>query len=128
MKGDAMAKKILIIEDYPATSKMIADILEMEGFTPLIAPDGTIGLEKAAAEQPALILLDVMLPGINGLEVCNRLRDNPQTKDIPVIMVSVKASNDDVKAGIAKGANGYIAKPFDPFKLLEIVKRHLGTS
>ena len=123
-----MAKKILIIEDYPATSKMIADILEMEGFTPLIASDGTVGLEKAATEQPALILLDIMLPGINGLEVCSRLRADPRTKDVPVIMVSVKSSNEDVKAGLAKGANGYVAKPFDPFKLLEIVKQHLGTT
>jgi DNA-binding response OmpR family regulator len=123
-----MAKKVLIIEDYPATSKMIAEILEMEGFQATIAPDGNLGLEKAVADKPDLILLDIMLPGIDGLEVCARLRANPQTKDIPVIMVSVKASDEDVKTGLNKGANGYISKPFDPFKLLEVVKKQIGTT
>ena len=120
-----MAKKILIVEDYPATSKMIAEILEMEGFEAVIAPDGNSGVQKAVSEKPDLILLDIMLPGIDGLEVCSRLRANPETKDIPVIMVSVKAADDDVKAGLNRGANGYVAKPFDPFKLLEVVKKHL---
>lgn len=120
-----MSKKILIVENYPATSKMVADILEMEGFIPVIAPDGTLGLEKAQTEKPDLILLDIMLPGINGLEVCSRLKANPETKAIPVIMVSVKTSDEDVKLGLAKGANGYVAKPFDPFKLVEIVKKLL---
>jgi DNA-binding response OmpR family regulator len=120
-----MAKKILIIEDYPATSKMIAEILEMEGFEAIIAPDGATGLEKAAAEKPNLILLDIMLPGMDGLEVCTRLRANMETKDIPVIMVSVKASDEDIKSGLNRGANGYVSKPFDPFKLIEIVKKHL---
>jgi DNA-binding response OmpR family regulator len=107
---------------------MIAEILEMEGFTPLIAPDGNSGIEKAKSEKPDLILLDIMLPGIDGLEVCSRLRADDATKNIPVIMVSVKASTEDVKAGIGKGANGYVSKPFDPFKLLEVVKKHLGTT
>jgi DNA-binding response OmpR family regulator len=120
-----MAKKVLIIEDYPATSKMMEDILQTEGIETILAPDGSVGLEKAAAEKPDLILLDIMLPGIDGLEVCTQLRSNPLTKDIPVIMVSVKASNEDVKTGIARGANGYVTKPFDPFKLIEIVKQHL---
>ncbi|MFA5113626.1 MAG: response regulator [Candidatus Margulisiibacteriota bacterium] len=123
-----MAKKVLIVEDYPATSKMIAEILEMEGYQAVIAADGLLGVEKALSEKPDLILLDIMLPGIDGLEVCSRLRANEQTKDIPVIMVSVKASDEDVKTGLGKGANGYISKPFDPFKLLEVVKKHLGTT
>jgi two-component system response regulator MtrA len=121
-----MAKKVLIIEDYPATSKMIAEILEMEGFVPIIAPDGTIGLDKAKSEKPDLILLDIMLPGLDGLEVCSRLRADENTKNIPVVMVSVKASDADVRSGLGKGANSYIAKPFDPFKLLEVVKKYLG--
>ena len=123
-----MARKILIIEDYPATSKMIAEILEMEGYQSVISADGLLGVEKAKSEKPDLILLDIMLPGIDGLEVCSRLRADEQTKHIPVIMVSVKASTEDVKSGLDKGANGYVSKPFDPFKLLEIVKKHLGTT
>lgn len=120
-----MAKKILIIEDYPATAKMIADILAMEGFEPTIAPDGDSGRQKATAEKPDLILLDIMLPGINGQELCARLRAQPETKDIPIIMVSVKAADEDVKAGLDRGANDYVAKPFDPFLLLEVVRKHL---
>lgn len=120
-----MAKKILIIEDYPATAKMMSEILEIEGFESIIAPDGSVGIEKALSEKPELILLDIMLPGMDGLEVCTKLRANPATMNIPVIMVSVKAADEDVKAGMAKGANGYVTKPFDPFKLLEIVKKNL---
>jgi DNA-binding response OmpR family regulator len=121
-----MAKKILIIEDYPATSKMLSEILEMEGITTLIEPDGRKGLNLAAREKPDLILLDIMLPTMSGLEICANLKNNPETREIPIIMVSVKASDEDIKAGLAKGANGYISKPFNLFKLLEIVKKQLG--
>ena len=121
-----MAKKVLIVEDYPATSKMMAEILEMEGIQSVITPDGVDGLEKATKEKPDLILLDIMLPGMSGLEVCSNLKSNPVTKDIPVIMVSVKAADADVKNGLAKGADGYLSKPFDPFKLIEVVKKNLG--
>ncbi len=121
-----MAKKVLIIEDYPATSKMIAEMLEMEGLTALVEPDGRDGLNRALKEKPDLILLDIMLPTMSGLEVCAALKNDPGTKDIPVIIISVKASDEDVKTGLAKGADGYVAKPFDLFKLLEIVKKQLG--
>jgi DNA-binding response OmpR family regulator len=121
-----MAKKVLIIEDYPATSKMIAEVLEMEGMTALIEADGRDGLLRAGKEKPDLILLDIMLPAMSGLEICAALKNDPETKNIPVIMISVKASDEDVKIGLAKGANGYVAKPFDLFKLLEIVKKQLA--
>lgn len=121
-----MAKKVLVIEDYPATSRMIAEVLEMEGITVVIEADGRDGLTRAVTEKPDLILLDIMLPTMSGLEVCSGLKNNPETKDIPVIMVSVKAADEDIKAGLARGANGYISKPFDLFKLLEIVKKQLG--
>ena len=117
-----MQKKILIIEDYPATSRMVAEILEMEGFATVAAFDGKTGIEKAIQENPDLILLDIMLPGMDGLEVCDHLQADPQTKNIPIIFVTVKASAEDVKIGLGKGASGYISKPFDPFKLIEVVK------
>ncbi len=121
-----MSKKVLIIEDYPATSKMIAEMLGMEGLTALVEPDGRDGLDRAIKEKPDLILLDIMLPTMSGLEVCSALKNDPATKDIPVIIISVKASDEDVKTGLAKGADGYLSKPFDLFKLLEIVKKQLG--
>ncbi len=120
-----MPKKVLIIEDYPATSKMIAEMLGMEGLTALVESDGRDGLNRAIKEKPDLILLDIMLPTMSGLEVCAELKKNPETKDIQVIIISVKASDEDVRTGLAKGANGYLAKPFDLFKLLEIVKKQL---
>ena len=119
-------KKVLIIEDYPATAKMIAEILEMEGINASISPEGRSGIEKAASEKPNLILLDVMLPEMDGLAVCEKLKGDPKTKDIPVIFVSVKGTEEDIKAGMEKGATAYIPKPFDPFKLVEIVKKTLG--
>jgi DNA-binding response OmpR family regulator len=121
-----MAKKVLIIEDYPATSKMIAEILAMEGIATMIEPEGRRGLDLAAKEKPDLILLDIMLPTMSGLEICSNLKTNPETKNIPVIMVSVKASDEDIKAGLAKGANDYLSKPFDLFKLVAVVKKQLG--
>lgn len=123
-----MPKKVLIIEDYPATSKMIAEMLEMEGLTTLVEPDGLGGLSRAVREKPDLVLLDIMLPTMSGLEVCAALKSDPATRDIPVIIISVKASDEDVRTGLAKGANGYLAKPFDLFKLLEVVKKQLGTA
>ncbi|OGB90533.1 hypothetical protein A2625_03190 [candidate division WOR-1 bacterium RIFCSPHIGHO2_01_FULL_53_15] len=120
-----MAKKILIIEDYPATSKMIADILELEGFEAVIEPDGITGLKKAAEEKPDLILLDIMLPGMDGLEVCTALKTDPRTKTIPIIILSVKASNEEIKAGLDCGAEDYITKPFEPLQLIEAVKKYL---
>lgn len=120
-----MAKKVLIIEDYPATANMITEILAAEGVESVIAPEGASGIEKAETEKPALILLDIMLPGMSGLEVCSQLKSNPATRAIPVVMVSVKTTAEDVKAGMAAGADDYIAKPFDPAKLVAVVKKHL---
>jgi DNA-binding response OmpR family regulator len=122
-----VAKKILIIEDYPATAKMVADILEMEGFVTITATSGTTGLEKALAENPELIFLDVMLPEMDGLEVCRRLRANAQTQKTPIVMISVKSANGDIRRGLERGANEYVTKPFDPFKLVEVAKKYLAT-
>jgi DNA-binding response OmpR family regulator len=120
-----LAKKILIIEDYEATAKMIADILAMKGYESIIAYNGNDGYEKALTEKPDLILLDIMMPGINGLEVCKQLKSNPETKNTPVIIVSVKSSREDIAAGKEKGAEDYIPKPFEPFELLEAVNKYL---
>ncbi|MBN3033450.1 MAG: response regulator [Candidatus Saganbacteria bacterium] len=121
-----MAKKILIIEDYPATSKMIADLMRMEGFEPLVAGDGISGFNKAIVERPDLVLLDVMLPEMNGFEVCEKLKKNPVTAAIPVVIVSVRATDSNIREGTALGADAYIPKPFDPFKLVELVKQLVG--
>ena len=117
--------RILIIEDYMPTSGMIKDLLSLSGYNVSAAQDGVVGLEMAFSEKPDLILLDVMMPGMNGFEVCSVLKADPKTKAIPVIIVSVKAAEDDVKAGKGEGADDYLVKPFDPDELMKLIKKHL---
>ena len=120
-----MAKKILVIEDYPATVEMMENILSMEGYKIVTAADGPSGLEKVSAEKPDLILLDVMMPEMSGFDVCQKLKSDKKTSKIPIIIVSVRASEDSINRGKKVGADEYIPKPFDPFKLIEIVKKYL---
>ena len=121
-----MAKKILIIEDYDATVEMLTNVLEMNGYEVEVATDGPVGLKKAASVKPALILLAIMLPEMSGIEVCQKLKSDPKTKPIPIIIVSVKATDEDVKKGLACGADAYVTKPFDPFGLIEKIQEYLG--
>jgi DNA-binding response OmpR family regulator len=120
-----MAKKVLIIEDYPATAEMIGNILKTEGIEVMTAYDGGSGLEKARSFAPDLILLDVMMPEVSGWDVCKQLKEDKQTAQIPVIMVSVRAGDDSAAKGKELGAIDYIPKPFNPFQLVEIVKKYL---
>ncbi len=120
-----MAKKVLVIEDYPATTEMIANILKTEGINVDVAVDGPSGLAKAKSSKPDLILLDIMMPEMSGFEVCRQLKEDPKTSKIPIIIVSVRAAEDNIKKGKELGAVDYISKPFDPFKLIEIVKQYL---
>jgi len=121
-----MKKRILIIEDHPETSEMMARMLELEGYEVLIASDGKMGIEKTLSEKPNLILLDVMLPGMSGFEVCEKLKSDPKTSQIPIIIVSIRAAEESIRKGKSLGANDYLPKPFDPAKLLELVKKYLG--
>ncbi len=120
-----MAKKVLIIEDHPATAEMIANILRMDEIGSVIASNGFSGIEKASAEKPDLILLDVMMPGMNGFEVCEKLKAGEETSRIPVVIVSIRASADSVRNGKKLGAIEYITKPFEPARLREVVKKYL---
>ena len=120
-----MARKIMIIEDYPATSEMMANLMQMEGFETSIAADGASGVKKTIAEHPDLVLLDIMLPEMDGFEVCEKLKKNPMTANIPIIIVSVRVADENIKKGHELGAEAYVPKPFDPFKLVDLVKKHL---
>ncbi|MFH1347755.1 MAG: response regulator [Candidatus Margulisiibacteriota bacterium] len=119
-------KKILIIEDYPATVELMNTLLSPNGFEIIVACDGKIGIEKAVSEKPDLILLDVMMPEMGGIEVLKKLMSNPKTAKIPVVIVSVRVGAEDIRAGKDAGAVEYIGKPFEPAELLEIAKKHLG--
>lgn len=121
-------KKILVIDDLPENVFMLQDRLEHEGFEVLTAYDGYTGIDKAKNDQPDLILLDIMMPDITGLEVCKILVNDPVTKDIPIILVTAKSGAEDTKEGLEAGAFDYIKKPFNRIELLARVKSALQLS
>jgi two-component system phosphate regulon response regulator PhoB len=105
-------KNVLIIEDEKDLAELLAFNLEKEGYTAVCVHDGKMGLERALAEIPDLILLDLMLPGLLGTEVCKELRKNQQTAHIPIIMITAKGDEIDRVVGFEVGADDYIVKPF----------------
>ena len=105
-----MKKKILLIEDDEFIIKPLAIVLKQEGFELSIAGDGEAALEKLKNEQPDLILLDIVLPKMNGFDVLKEIRSDPKTKNIPVVILSNLAREGEVKMGLAEGANDYIIK------------------
>ena len=118
-----MKEKILIIEDEEDLVKGLILNLEDEGYEVDYALDGKEGLGKALKEKPDLILLDIMLPGMNGLEICKELRQNKM--DIPIVMLTAKGDEIDKVIGLEIGADDYISKPFSIRELLARVKAHL---
>ena len=116
-------KKILVVDDEPYIVELLKLRLESNGYEVLIADDGDTGLEKAETEKPDLILLDVMMPTINGVEVCRLLKENQFTKHIPVILLTVKNQQKDRVLGLSAGSDFYIAKPYDPRDLLDKVNK-----
>lgn len=115
--------KILIIEDEEAIADLEKDYLELSGFQVEIENDGEKGLEAAMSENFDLIILDLMLPGIDGFEICRRIRDE---KNIPILMVSAKKDDIDKIRGLGLGADDYMTKPFSPSELVARVKAHLA--
>jgi len=118
-------RRILIVDDDPVILRLLKVNFEMEGFAVLTAENGEEGVSKATRERPDIILLDVMMPGMNGLEAAEKLRAQENTKEIPIIFVSAKAQSVDVKAGLTAGAVDYVTKPFDPVELVEKVENLL---
>jgi len=119
-------KNILIVEDVEDHLEIVKIILEQHNYNILTAANGRTGLESAQKNLPHLIILDVMLPEMNGYEVCRALWSDQKTKAIPVIMLSVKSNPEDIEAGYKSGANEYITKPFNLEELVKKVKKHLG--
>jgi len=120
-------KKILIIDDDKGLLKMMKVSLTARGFDILTAATGEKGLVVAARKKPDLIILDVILPGIKGREVCVRLKGDSQTKDIPVVFLTAKSSPDDIQAELAAGAISHITKPLDSHKVLTEINKLLGS-
>ena len=121
-----MAEKILIVDDDVDSLKLIGLMLQRHGYKVIAASAGNQALAKAEAEVPDLIILDVMMPDMNGLEVCRRLRDNPTTGEIPIIMFTAKTLIDDKVKGFEAGADDYLTKPINIEELVNILQKHLG--
>ena len=117
-----MAKHILIIEDETAIAELEKDYLELSDFEVETAADGESGLEKAMSMDFDLVILDLMLPGIDGFEVCRRIRE---AKNIPILMVSARKDDIDKIRGLGLGADDYMTKPFSPSELVARVKAHM---
>ncbi|HED08160.1 MAG TPA: response regulator [Ignavibacteria bacterium] len=120
--------KILIIDDLHENVFILQNRLEKENYEIISANDGETGIEKAKKELPDLILLDIMMPGKNGLQVCKELLEEETTKNIPIIMVTAKVAADDIKIGLEAGAFDYIKKPFNKTELMARVKTALKYS
>ena len=122
-----MAKgRILVVDDEIYIVHILDFSLGMEGYEVITALDGEQALEKARADKPDLIVLDIMMPKLDGYETCKRLKADPETKDVPVILLSAKGRNVDQKVGFEVGADDYITKPFSPRKLVERINAILG--
>ena len=105
-------KKVLIIEDHADMRELLSWQFELMGFAPVLAKQGREGIEKAVAEKPDLIILDIMMPGMNGWEAARQLREKSEMKDVPILAATALFRDADLKACTDAGCNGYIVKPF----------------
>jgi len=120
-----MAKKIFIVEDELDFLSTLTERLEFEGFVVATAVDGEEALRKIPEEKPDLILLDIMLPEMNGYQVCRELKSNPETKTIPVVVVTAKSQESDKFWAKETGADDYLTKPFEMEELLQKIQDNL---
>lgn len=126
MNFDIIKKPLLLlVDDVPENLKIVGNIFKEANLQIAIASDGEFAIEAAKAQKPDLILLDIMMPGIDGFEVCKRLKDNQETKDIPILFLTAKNNIEDILKGYEYGAVDYVTKPFNPQELLARVQTHL---
>lgn len=116
---------VLVVEDSLAQRQMISDLLKGSGLTVNVASDGVEALEQVQRYSPDLVVLDIVMPRMNGYEVCRRLKADPKTQHVPVVMCSSKGEEFDRYWGMKQGADAYIAKPFQPTELIGTVKQLL---
>jgi len=120
-----MGNKILVIDDEPLVVEVLKIRLEMNNYEVIIARDGVDGLERAMREKPDLIILDIVMPGLDGYQICRKLKEDRKTKTIPVIMLTALGQSAGRKKGYSSGAYDYIFKPFDDEELLNSIERAL---
>ena len=123
-----MQKKILIVEDEESLLKLESILLTTKGYLVQGATTGLAALEAVAAEVPDLILLDIMLPELDGFEVCDQIKKNPATKNIPIVLLTARKTPEDVSRGEEVGADQYITKPFKSAMVMETIEQLLNRS
>jgi len=121
-----MAYKILVVDDEPSIVRLMEFILARQGHEMLAAVNGEEALQKIRTHKPDLILLDIMMPRIDGYEVARLLRADPETAALPIIMLSAKAQEEDIRKGVGVGVDEYITKPFSPEHLVHVVADYLS--
>jgi CheY-like chemotaxis protein len=118
--------RVLVVDDDEVIRQLITLNLELEGFEVYEAVDGADALRKVAEVRPAVVTLDVMMPNLDGWDAAARLRSDPETADVKVVLLSARAQEADVRRGTRLGVDAYLTKPFDPDDLVEVVRRLAG--
>ena len=121
-----MGKTILIVDDEPNIVESLEFLMKREGFDTIVAGDGEGALRAMESDKPNLVLLDVMMPGKDGYEVCRQIRATPEWQQAKIIMLSAKSRDTEIAKGLAVGADAYITKPFSSKELVQQVNRVLG--
>jgi len=117
---------VLVVEDEPIILRLLQVNLRLEGYDVVACSSGEDALLRVELAPPDVVVLDVVLPGIDGFEVCRRLRESPATANVPVIMVTAQAQDEDRKRGYALGVREYVTKPFEPAELVALVREALA--
>ena len=120
------SKTVLIVDDEMSNTQLFGMMLELEGYRPVAASDARTALEALRSERPDVMIVDVMLPGISGLELCQIVRAELGMADLPIVVVSAKSQLADVQAGLKAGANFYLTKPVTKIELLSTVREAMG--
>jgi twitching motility two-component system response regulator PilH len=116
---------ILVVEDSITQRELISDLLKGTGLTVIVAVDGQDAIDQLSSISPDVVVLDIVMPRMNGYEVCRRIKSDPKTQNVPVVMCSSKGEEFDRYWGMKQGADAYIAKPFQPTELIGTVKQLL---
>lgn len=116
-------KRVLVCDDDPVILRLLEVNLELEGYDVLSATNGVEAVEVATAEDPDLVILDIMMPRMDGYEACERIKANDKTKDTPIVFLSAKAQLADIDRGTVSGVSEYLTKPFDPAELAAVIER-----
>jgi twitching motility two-component system response regulator PilH len=117
--------KILVVEDSAPQREMISELLRKSGLAVTVATDGVEAIEQIQAHKPDLVVLDIVMPRMNGFEVCRKIKSDPLTQNVPVVLCSSKTEDFDRYWGMKQGADAYIAKPFQPRELIGTIKQFL---